>query len=381
MRATRALIHTDNIVHNIKEIKKHLGGARFCAVVKANGYGSSAKIVAKTAQDLGITDFAVATVREGIELREAGIIGRILLLSPFDPLEATDILENYLTPCISNIEGALSLTNVGDLSSIDRVPEVFLAVDTGMGRVGCKSLDAGDLAHEISLLGVTVAGLITHFSVGDSAASDDVAYTKKQFSLFQTAIDRVVSAGFPRDGLCCTASASSAFLMGQDASIALDMVRVGVILYGLPPSKDLVTKMKEIGLKLSPVMSVVTKVMLVKNCEVGDFISYGRTFCCKKKTNIAILPIGYADGIQRRYGAFLKVMIGGKSYPVVGRVCMDMIMVDLGCDTVEVGADAIIFGDKDKGAAFDATDIADNCDTINYEVTSLISSRVPRVAV
>lgn len=374
MRATRAIIHIDNIKHNIEQIRQHTGKAAICAVVKANGYGSSGIIVAKTAQDMGIKDFAVATVSEAVQLRESGIDGRVLLLSPFDKSEFQDIIDYNITPCVSDESdvknGAAVLANV------------FLAIDTGMGRVGCAPSEALNTALNIEKAGAKVTGLITHFSVGDSLKDSDKQYTKRQLALFNGAISSLTESHFDRSTLCCTASASSAFLMNGkgDSEFALDMVRAGVILYGLPPSADVESVLKEKGVDLRPVMSVVTKVALTKHCKKGDCLSYGRTFVCDCDTNIAVIPIGYADGILRRYGSFLKVAINGKAYPIAGRICMDMCMVDLGGDTVKAGDDVIVFGDKAKGAIMDASDIAKNCATINYEVTSCISSRVPRVA-
>lgn len=392
MRATRAIIHTDNIKHNINVIKSLVGKAEICAVVKANGYGSSGEIVATTAQSLGIKTFAVATVSEGAQLRNASIKGRILLLSPFDKTEVTDIVKNNLTPCVTDATNLLIKDNQNSKNDT-LINEIFLAIETGMGRIGCVPRDIELTVKSITKLGVKVAGLITHFSVGDSSNIDDESYTANQLKLFTNAIDKVVAAGIKRESLCCTASASSAFLMSEtwetkikdtncNTDVRLDMVRAGIILYGLPPSSDVARVMTQKNIDLRPVMSVVTKVALIKHYKAGDCISYGRTFICKSDTTLAVLPIGYADGLLRRYGSFLRVAINGGSYPIAGRICMDMCMVDLGANVnnIKAGDDVIIFGDKNKGAIMDATDIAKSCGTINYEVTSCISSRVPRVA-
>lgn len=385
MRLTKVLIHTDNIVFNINQIKKHTNGAKICAVVKADGYGSSAAIVSKVAAAQGIKNFAVATVSEGVELRKNGIEGELLLLSPFDKSEVALINEYSITPCISD-EATLD-TMERELALIDKkalkAQSVYLAVDTGMSRVGCFEGEVESLAKRIKKSTLTLSGLITHFSVGDSLAQSDIDYTVNSFETFKRAIDITLKAGFERNKLTCTASASSAFLLGKCKGVALDMVRAGIILYGYPPSDDAAKVFSELGVTLKPVMSVVSTVAMVKKLSKGQAVSYGRTYKALRDTFIAVIPIGYADGVLRRYGSFLRVAINGKSYPVAGRICMDMFMVDLGdnSDNIKTGDAVTIFGDKSKGAVLDALDLAKNCDTISYEVTSLISKRVPRVAV
>lgn len=384
MRLTKAIIHTDNIAFNIRQIKKHTGGAKLCAVVKAGGYGTDSVLTAKVAMAEGIDTFAVATVKEGLELRENGIRGTILLLSPFDKSEIPAINESELTPCISSSQEAEDIAHA--LSLIEqkktKLQKVYLAIDTGMGRVGCFEEDASKSAKAIKAQGLDLSGVITHFSVGDSCDEGDIEYTKNSFESFKRAIDSVVGAGFKRQDLCCTASASSTFLMGHCEGVAKDMVRAGIILYGYEPSEDVKKAMDALGLKLRPTMSVVSSVAMVKKIKAGGCVSYGRTFCAKRDTFVAVIPMGYADGLLRRYADFLEVSIGGKKYKVAGRICMDMFMADLGDNSagVKAGDAVIIFGDKEKGAAMDAADIAKASGTISYEVTSLISKRVPRVA-
>ncbi len=257
---------------------------------------------------------------------------------------------------------------------------VFLAVDTGMGRIGCLPEEAETFAKEInSSSSLKLAGMITHFAVSDGISEAAVEYTKKQFEQFKYAIEKVQKAGINPGIRTCSASAAGIAI----PEYQLDMVRPGIILYGY--YADEVTKSylesKNISLDLKPVMQFETKVAAIRHFVPGRSISYGRTWICKKETDIAVLPVGYADGLLRRNSPGLKVSINGKAYPIVGRICMDQCMVDLGNGNKEVKRwdKAIIFGPKDKGALFDADDIAKATGTISYEIMTSVSSRVERI--
>lgn len=380
MRCTKAIIYSDNLRNNINEIKKNLKpGVKFCCAVKANGYGNDAVNSAKIATELGASYLAIATVDEGIELRQAGIKTDLLLLSPCCPEEFHELVENKITPLVFDEEIVSELDMVCGECGVKNHP-VFLAVDTGMGRIGCLPEEAADLAKTISASkNLKLAGMITHFAVSDSITEDNKAYTEKQFQNFKLATESVKACGIEPGIRTCAASAAGIAM----PEYQLDMIRPGIILYGY--YADEVSKAylesKGIKLNLKPVMQFETAVAAIRRFTPGRSVSYGRTWTCQKETDIAVLPVGYADGLLRRNAPGLKVSINGKEYPVVGRICMDQCMVDIGLNNPDVKRwdKAILFGPKDQGALYDADDLARMTGTISYEVMTAVSKRVIRI--
>lgn len=379
MRCTKAIIYSDNLRNNISEIKKNLKpGVKLCCAVKANGYGNDAVNSARIAEEMGASYLAIATVSEGEELRNAGIKADLLLLSPCCPDEFEGVVQNRITPLVFDRE-TVSLLAETAVRAGKVHQSVFLAVDTGMGRIGCYPEEASEIARFIeSQESLELAGMITHFAVSDGITEDNIAYTASQFSKFRLAIENVRSAGI-NPGIC-TCSASAAGIAMPEYQ--LDMIRPGIILYGY--YADQVTEKylesKGISLKLKPVMQFQTSVAAIRHFKPGQSVSYGRTWTAEKETDIAVLPVGYADGLLRRNSPGLKVSINGKAYPVVGRICMDQCMVDIGNANLDVKRwdTAILFGPKDKGSVLDADDIAQMTGTISYEVMTCVSSRVKR---
>ncbi len=381
MRCTKAVIYSENLISNVNEIKKNLkAGVRLCCAVKANAYGNDALNSARIFESLGAEYLAVATSEEGRELRENGIRTKILLLSPADYSDFEEIIENNITPLVFEKSCIEKLDEKA--GKLGKISPCFLAVDTGMGRIGCFPEEAGIIAKEIaSRKNLSLEGIITHFAVSDSASEENILYTKKQFSLFKNAVSRVRSEGI-NPGIC-TCSASAAGIAFPE--MQLDMIRPGLILYGYYPDEITKDYLKEKGIELNlkPVMQFETKVSSIRTLRKGESVSYGRTWKAEEETKIAVLPVGYADGLLRRCSPGLEVSINGKAYPVVGKICMDQCMVDLGKNrhNVRPWDKAIIFGPKDKGALFDADDIARMTGTISYEVMTTVSYRVKRTIV
>lgn len=380
MRCTKAIIYSENLKHNIREIKRNLKkNVKLCCAVKANGYGNGGINAAKIAEEMGAEYLAVATVQEGIELRKAEIKTNILLLSPFCQEEFEELIDNKITPLVFDSEIIQELNTIAEDMTCEKYP-VFLAVDTGMGRIGCMAEEAENFAKEITgTSSLRLAGMITHFAVSDGISESDVEYTKKQFERFKFATESVKKAGINPGIRTCAASAAGI----ANPEYQMDMVRPGIILYGYYPDK--VTKdyleSKNIKLDLKPLMQLETNVAAIRRFTPGRSVSYGRTWTAEKETDIAVLPIGYADGLLRRNSPGLKVSINGNAYPIVGRICMDQCMVDIGLNNKDVKRwdKAIIFGPKDKGAVFDAEDIAKMSGTISYEVMTSVSYRVERI--
>jgi alanine racemase len=371
MRATRAIIHLENLRFNIEEIQKKTGSnVRICVPVKADGYGHGATKVAIAAIQAGATYLAVASVQEGIDLREAGIVTPILSLSLPIPEEIPQIAEYGLTPLVADCDFIAELGTVA--RSLGKKVAVYLKIDTGMGRIGCSPDEAGEVArrivHEKNLI---LEGCITHLSVSDSVDSGDIAYTKHQIAEFRRGVELIRAEGI--DPGILSAASSGAILQYPEAHF--DMIRPGILVYGYPPSEELAGT-----IELKPVMEVESQIVYIKKVPEGTAVSYGRTWTAERDTYIATLPIGYADGLPRRLSPGFSVRAGGENWPVIGRICMDQCMIDLGPNPKLKRWDRVtIFGPDPEGANADT--LAKKIGTISYEITSGINKRVPRVYV
>ena len=382
MRCTKAVIYKENLKYNLKQIRSHVRPkTEICVAVKADSYGHNAVLTAKLAHEIGgINYFAVATVDEGIELRENGITENIVVLSLCVPEEFENLFEYKLIPFCFGKEYIEALSQAADAHfSDDTKHEVFLAVDTGMGRIGCYPEEAGDDAELIyNSKHLQLKGMATHFCVSDGISENAQAFTWKQYGKFCLAVENVKARGI-EPGICSCGN-SAAIMNNPD--MHFDMVRPGIITYGYYP--DQVTKEylhsvhKDFDLK--PVMALETQVVAIRRFLKGKTVSYGRTYTCPEDTDIAVLPIGYADGLLRRFSPGMEVTINGKKYPVCGRICMDQCMVNIGKDNpdVKLWDKVLIFGPEESGALTTADDLAKIGNTISYEVLTSLSKRVRR---
>ena len=384
-RCTKAILYKDNLKYNLEQIKKYVGnGTKICVAVKADGYGHNAVLTSQLAQELGIDFLAVATVDEVIELRQAGIKTNILLLSICTPFEMPDLFEYKITPLVFGEEYIKLLIKAADgyceNQGVEKKFEVHLAVDTGMGRIGCYPDEAGEQAKMIEKSAhLKLGGMCTHFAVSDSILTENQDFTRNQFEQFKLAVQNVKNCGI-NPGIC-SCGASAALLNNQD--MHFDMVRPGIITYGYYPDQITAEYLKKSGKKfdIKPVLALETKVVAIRHFPAGKSVSYGRTWTADKDTDIAVLPIGYADGLLRRFSPGLEVTINGKNYPVRGRICMDQCMVEIGKDNkdVKLWDKVIIFGPAECGALNTADDLAKIGNTISYEVLTSITKRVQRV--
>ncbi len=381
MRATRAIIHLGNLQSNIAAIRRNLSpGTRLCVPVKADAYGHGAVRVAVAAIRAGATHLAVASVQEGIDLREAGIVTPILSLSLPIPEEIPSIIEHELTPLVVDEEFIDELARVA--KSMGKTVPVHLKIDTGMNRIGCSRDDAAGIARLISKhRNLELAGTATHLSVADSAAPDDIEYTRAQLARFDSALEDIRKAGMD-PGIVHAANSGA---IAQFPESHYDMVRPGILTYGYAPSADLADR-----IPVEPVMELETRVVALKKIVAGAAVSYGRTWTAPEDTWIGTLPVGYADGLARALSPGLKVRIGDGLFPVVGRICMDQCMVDLGPDPwVQRWDRVVVFGPQGTAGTADgkvdasptpsAETLADLLGTIPYEITCGINKRVPRV--
>ena len=381
--STVAVIHIDNLKHNINEIKKCIDSTRtrLLMPVKADAYGHGSLICARIAQEEGIDFLSIARVSEARVLRENGITLPILLFSLCDPEEVKEAIDLKITPFVYDREYIDLFAEECRKRNLKDYP-VHLAVDSGMGRIGCYREEAAGLASYINETGrLKLEGMCTHFAVSDAKDSKSNAFTEKQFAYFSEAIQNVRNAGI-NPGICHCANSAATL---DRKEMHLDMVRPGIIYYGYYPDEVnagyLERQDKDIVLK--PVMSLETKVCSIRKFTKGQSVGYGRTWTASTDTDIAVLPIGYGDGLLRRFAQKgLNVSINGKEYPVVGRICMDQCMVDIGKDSgIKRWDKAIIFGDISKGASQTAEALAESASTISYEITTEIASRVPRIPV
>ncbi|MFW5743859.1 MAG: alanine racemase [Spirochaetota bacterium] len=366
MRATRAVIRLDHLKWNLDRIRASIGPrAAICLAVKADAYGHGIVPIGLSAAGFGVDYLAVASVDEGLDLREAGSELPILLYSLATPEEMPDAVAADLTPMLSDAEQIDAYA--AEAARQGTRLTVHLKIDTGMGRIGCRPADAAGLARRVAAApALVLGGVSTHFASADAA---DEAYTKRQIQTFDDALDQIRAAGIDPG---VVHAANSGGVIGH-AESWYDMVRPGIVAYGSYPSDE-----QARALELRPVMELRSRVVYIKRVERGEAVSYGMTWRAPRRTWIATIPVGYGDGYNRLLSNRGRVLIGGESYPIAGRVCMDQIMVDLGPECrVQRYDEAVLFG-YTPGAP-SAEELARLCETIPYEVMCSITKRVPRV--
>jgi alanine racemase len=366
VRATKAVIHLDNLRRNIEAARKKAGPhPKICFPVKADAYGHGVVPVSRCALEAGVEYLAVACVSEGEELRASGIAAPILLLSQALPEELPEIVSLELSPMVSDEDFIEAVAGAAEQAG-KRIA-VHLKIDTGMGRLGCRPEEAARLAAKIAGRGrLSLGGVATHLSVSDSLEPGNIAYTKEQLRRFRDAAASVKKAGI-EPGLVHAAN-SGALVFHEDSYF--DMIRPGIFLYGYSPAADVSG-----GLNAEPLMELRSAVVQIKQAGKGEDISYGRTWTARAGTLIGVIPAGYADGFPRGLSNNHSVRVRGKAYPLAGRICMDQCMVDLGSETeVRRWDEAVIFGP----GFITAAGIAAKLNTISYEITCNINKRVPR---
>ena len=376
----KAEIDLKAIAHNIKELRRITHPkARLMAVVKANGYGHGAIEVARCALQNGAEILGVARIEEGIQIRNADIEVPILIFGYTHPELAVDLLEYNLTPTVYSFASAQTLSRAA--APLQKTIKIHLKVDTGMGRLGLLphnfqpdnsvaiSADAIEETVAIAdLQGLELEGIFTHFATADSA---DKSYAEDQLNLFINYLNRLRKAGLEPS---VRHAANSAALIDIPHS-HFDMVRPGIATYGLYPS-DEVNKQH---VPLKPAMSLKTQIIHLKQVPAGFKVSYGITHATRKATTIATVPVGYADGLNRLLSSRGQMLVNGQRAPIIGRVCMDLTMLDVGhIDNVQMGDEVVIFGQQGN-ETLSVDEMAALLNTINYEIVSSITARVPRV--
>ncbi len=366
IRPTRAIVNLGAIAFNIQSLKRHVGtGPAFMAVVKADGYGHGIVPVAKTALLAGADWLGVALLEEGIILREAGIRLPILVLGEALPNGAHQFFQHNITATVCSPESLLALDQAAEMS--DRQAPVHIKVDTGMGRIGLSPRDVLPFVERaLSLKNIRVEGLFSHFS---SVDEKDKWFSYHQLDQFKNVVADLETRGIQ---IPMKHFAGSAATIDFPESY-FDMVRPGISLYGVYPSSEV-----DHSVPLRPAMTMKTAIAFLKEVESGVTVSYGRTFETARKSRIATLPIGYADGYPRLLSNQGEVLVSGLRAPVVGRVCMDMTLIDV-TDVPEanVGSEVVLFG-KQNSAEILVDEIAEKAGTISHEILCGITRRVPK---
>lgn len=370
-KRTWANIELDAAKHNYQTIRNRLSkGTKLCCVVKANAYGHGAVQLSKLYEKLGADYLAVSNIEEAIQLRNNNITLPILILGYTDPRCASELAVHKITQCVFSYSYGESLSKYAVEQGV--VVKIHIKIDTGMGRIGFQCLNEElDMAEQVCKMpGLVCEGIFTHFSSADEGESGR-KYTLSQFERFMTAIRYLETKGIMFAIRHCANSAA----IFDYPEMHLDMVRAGIVLYGLKPSPQMSD-----DYELRPVLQLETIVDFVKEVHKNDSISYGCEFVAKKDLRIATLPVGYADGLWRsNYKNDFFVEINGKYARVVGRICMDQCMVDItGIEDVEVGSKVIVYSVSGENSV---DRIAQKNSTINYEILCAIGERVPRIYV
>lgn len=367
MRPTRAEVDLGALGFNIDQIRKKVGSrTKIMAVVKANAYGHGISEVANAAVAFGVDSLGVAFPEEGLLLRQNGIAGPVVVLAGIAPDQAGPCVDYDLEVAVPSLDIAQCVDDAARRRK--KKAKVHLKVDTGMERIGVRAEEAPQFATTVAAMRhLEIVGVFTHFATSDSA---DKTFAYWQLERFQKAIDEMRAAGVE---IPLRHIANSGAILDMPEA-CYDMVRPGVILYGIYPSKE-----TSESFPVRPVMALRSKVILLKQVPANTSISYGRTYMTGRSTWVATVPIGYADGYSRLLTNKSEVLIRGRRYRTVGVICMDQLMVEVDSSTdVAVGDDVTLIG-RDGAESITAWDLADRMNTIPYEILCAISSRVPRV--
>ncbi len=375
VKRTWAEISLNAIEHNYNVIRNKVADdTKVCCVIKADGYGHGAVELSQVYEKLGADYFAVSNIDEGIEIRKSGSKLPIVILGYTPVSEAENLAEYDISQAVFSLEYAKELSE--KCVEEDCICKMHIKVDSGMSRIGfmCQEFPRDEYSIEeiceaCCLPNLEVEGLFTHFCVSDEDA-EGREFTNKQYENFIHVRDSLKKRGVDISVVHCSNSGA----IEDYPETCCDMVRAGIILYGLAPSSKLADR-----LDLVPAMTLKTVVAFVKEVQKGATISYGRTFTADRKMKIATVPIGYADGFIRQNAKDGYMMVNGKKAKIVGRICMDQTMLDVtDIEDVKTGDEVVVFGTGENGEPT-ADSLAENTGTINYETVCLVGKRVPRI--
>ena len=373
LKRTWADISLDNLQHNYKEIRSRLpSDCRFLGVVKADAYGHGAVPVSRYLTELGAEYLAVSNIEEAVQLRQGGIRGPILILGYTPAVYAEQLARLGLRQEIHSLEYARQL-NEG-LKGGNRRLRIHLKLDTGMSRLGFFAYNCEKTVDEIKEVSrmehLIIEGIFTHFPVADSIDGADENFTRTQFDRFMAMLSTLKGVGIePQIRHCCNSGATIQF-----PEYALDMVRPGLATYGVLPCSDLRGM-----INLKPVMQLRSTIFQIRDFDPLITVSYGRTYTTLDPTKIAVVGLGYADGLSRSFSGNISFLLHGKRVPQIGRICMDMCMIDISrVPDAKVGDVVTVFG-SDGDDRIDVDDMTNRLRTVPYELLCSINKRIPRI--
>lgn len=371
--ATHAVVDLEALRYNMGAVRERVGSRQVLVAVKADAYGHGAVPVARVLQDDGLADWlGVATTPEGLQLRRAGIRLPILRLSPAFPEEIATDLANAITLPVHDADTIEAIA----AQAAGRQVSVHLAVDTGMHRIGCAPGQAAALVRLAARRGLDVQGIYTHLPVAD--VPDGAQFTRDQLGVFLAAVDDVQStrAELGLAPVELIHASNSGAVLGHELT-GLTMVRPGIMVYGYYPDAQTPRTVQ-----LHPMLELRTRVSSVRMVPAGDTVGYARAWTAPSDRWVATVSIGYADGFSRLNSNRGRMLVGGVSYPVIGRVCMDQTMLDAGPASghcpVNVGDEVMVLG-RQGDEQISVDELAQVMGTISYEVTCLLSGRVERL--
>ena len=364
-----AAIDLDAVCHNISEIKKLVGpDTKIMPVIKADGYGHGAVPVAKALNKIGVDGFAVAIIEEGIALRKQGITKPILILGYTSEYQYASLIQHEIEQTVFSYEMAEAISKFA--VTMKKEARIHIKVDTGMNRIGFKPTEesVGQVQRIQKLPNIKIQGIFTHFACADEEDKTSARYQKELFDQF---VSKIEEKGIE---IPVKHVSNSAAIMDL-RECRMDMVRSGIITYGLYPSEEV----DKSAIDLKPALSLISPVIHVKEVGPGEGVSYGSTFVTDRKTRIATIPVGYADGYPRALSSRGRVIIRGQYAPIIGRICMDQFMVDVtDIEGVSVMDRVTLVGTEgDKNISVE--EAADLAGSFNYEFVCGIGKRVPRV--
>jgi alanine racemase len=371
-RATVAEIDLNAFKHNLDRIRSRLDPeVKLMAVVKANAYGHGAIPCAKAALEAGADWLGAAILEEGVELRYSGIDAPILVMGGIFPDEAKSLIQYGLSTSVSDISLAQELSQQADKQG--KTAGIHLKIDTGMGRLGITPDELPDFMEQMqSLKSLRVEGIFTHLSSADEADSE---FTREQLSRLGQSIDSLKSKGIE---VPMVHAANSSGILNFPAS-HLDMVRPGISLYGTLGLSAKNSKPNSTSGELKQVMQWKTKILQIRNLPKGASLSYNRQFTTQRDSRIAVLPVGYGDGLNRRLSNNMEILVRGQRAPQVGTICMDLCLIDVtDIKDVQCEDEVVLFG-KQENEFITVDEMAERCGTISYEILCNVSERVPRL--
>ena len=364
-------INTKNLEYNINQIKQIIPKTtQIMAVVKANAYGHDSIIISKKLQEIGINDFAVATLPEAIKLRENNITGNILILGYTEPEELQKVIDNNIMQTIVDNDYAKSVLK----ANLQGKLKCHIKINTGMNRIGEFYDDFTALSEIYQNPALQIEGTFTHLCVSDSDKIEDINFTKEQINRFDKAIEFIKNQGLNPGKLHTQASYGTI----NYTNCKYDYVRMGILMYGINASYDCYNKY---NVDFKPVMTVKSKVTSIKYINPEETVSYGRTFKADNKIKIASVGIGYADGVPRALSNILIVKINNKKYHQIGRICMDQLMVEINDENPIAIGDEVVLIDPNEIKDLTLEDWAKLTNTITDEIICQFTTRLKRIEI